>query len=158
MTEKLEVALISCTAKKKGENNPEKKFKPKEIYRESSLFIKRWEYAIQNHDIKRIISGQYGVLKPDKPEISYYDLYLGDQSEEYKEIWAKTCFLQLKLQGLIRPDIEFVFHAGEDYFENLAKHIENSVATYRIITEGMKPGKRKTWYTEKVGSLEEIKE
>ena len=90
------IGLIACSSRKLGQDNPAEKYWAKDIYK-GNTFITSKEEGLKKYNCEAwyILSGKYGLLDKDE-RISYYDLYLGKQSTEYKKKWAENVLNILK--------------------------------------------------------------
>ena len=115
------VALIGCSQKKLGKNNPNAKFIAKDIYLGRNYLMSK-NKGIQHFECQQhfyILSGKYGLLDSNE-EISYYDTYIGKFSAKEKKQWAENVIEQLrKIFDL--SNTKFVIFAGDSY----SKYIKN---------------------------------
>ena len=104
------IGLIACSSRKLGQNNPAEKYWAKDIYK-GNTFIKSKEEGLKRYNCEEwyILSGKYGLLDKDE-RISYYNLYLGKQSVEYKKKWAEDVLNTLKSKYDLKM-IYFIFLA-----------------------------------------------
>ena len=65
-----------------------------------------------------------------KERISYYNLYLGKQSAEYKKKWAENVLNTLKSKYDLKNDIFYIF-GGKSYYEHLIPHLHCIVFAYK---------------------------
>lgn len=108
------IALVGCSAKKLGKNNPTQKYLAKDIY-QGQNFKKSLEEGISKLSCSSdyyILSGKHGLLNP-KDEIEYYDCYLGKCSVKYKKEWAENVLKELKRKFGNLNDYTFVFFCGQ---------------------------------------------
>ena len=126
----MKIGLIACSKTKLGKDNPEQKFKAKDIYQGNTFKIAK-NSGIQkyNCDDYSILSAKYGLLYKDK-EISYYDSYLGNKSASFKKAWAEIVLEQLKALYDLEKDVFYIF-GGKEYYENLIQHLHCFVFSYK---------------------------
>jgi hypothetical protein len=78
------IALIGCSSRKKGKNEPDKKYKASEIY-VGNNFIHSVEEGLKQFNCEEyyILSGNmdYGLLHPDD-QIQYYNVYLSNKNNK----------------------------------------------------------------------------
>lgn len=137
----MEVGLVSCTKKKR-----ESPSRPRELYQPSSLFQKASQYAEANHDQWYVLSAKHGLLLPEGDIIDPYDETLSDLSKEDRQAWADTVIEDLSEKNLLDDDVEFILHAGKDYYEPLLPRFDSAGVSYQIPTEGLKLGETLGWY------------
>lgn len=124
------IGLIACSSRKLGQDNLAEKYLAKDIYK-GNTFIKSKEEGLKKYKCEEwyILSGKYGLL--DKNErISYYNLYLGKQSAEYKKKWAENVLYTLKSKYDLKNDIFYIF-GGKSYYKYLLPHLHCIVFTYK---------------------------
>lgn len=124
------IGLIACSSRKLGQDNLAEKYLAKDIYK-GNTFIKSKEEGLKKYKCEEwyILSGKYGLL--DKNErISYYNLYLGKQSAEYKKKWAENVLNTLKSKYDLKNDIFYIF-GGKSYYEHLIPHLHCIVFAYK---------------------------
>lgn len=118
------IALIGCSKRKLNDG---KKHFAKDMYLGNN-FKKAKNKGVQKlncEDHFYILSGNYdyGLLDQDD-EINYYDVYLGNQKESQKILWAEKVLNQLNNKfGEDIKNICFVLFAGSSY----TKHIKNKL-------------------------------
>lgn len=139
-----EIGLVSCVKSK--QNEPAN---PKNLYT-SDYFQKMRSYAEQYHDEWYILSAKHGLLDPDGDPIEPYDETLSGARISKKREWAERVAEQLDDEGLLSDDVTLVLHAGKDYYEELLPLIEDAGVTTEIPTEGLRIGKTKAWYKERL--------
>ncbi|MFA1609876.1 DUF6884 domain-containing protein [Halobellus rubicundus] len=139
-----EIGLVSCVKTKRDEPAM-----PKELYT-SDYFEKMHFYAEQYHDDWWILSAKHGLLDPDGEPIEPYDETLSGARVATKREWAERVAGQLDEEGLLSDDVTLVLHAGKDYYEELLPLIEDRGVSVEIPTEGLRIGKTKAWYKERI--------
>ena len=113
------ICFLSCTKSKKST-----RCKAVEMYSESDLFSKAYEYAKSlNPDHIYILSAKHHVLELDDV-IEPYNLTLNDFSVEEREEWSNKVIDILK-QKNVNFDQKAYFFAGESYTEFIKDHFKN---------------------------------
>lgn len=131
------IILVSC-----GSEKHSGKHKAKDLYT-GSLFTASLEYAQhikQDNDRVYIVSGKYGLVPLDK-EIESYDIYLPDQSEEYKEKWSEKIKTQFKRAGIDLENDVVISLCAETYndlFRDYIRHLKEPL-------DGKSMGFRMQW-------------
>ena len=139
-----EIGLVSCVKTKRDEPAP-----PKDLYT-SDYFEKMRGYAEQHHDDWWILSAKHGLLDPNGDPIEPYDETLSGASKKRKQEWSEEVAKELKDEGLLSEDVTLVFHAGQDYYEELLSLIQTTGLSIEIPTEGLSIGKTLSWYKESI--------
>ena len=102
------IGLIACSCSKQGKNEPERKFKAKDIYTGNTFCIsKNIGLKRFNCDDWHILSAKYNLLDKDD-EITYYDVYLAKQKPDYKKAWINSVITKLKEKYDLENDV-FIF-------------------------------------------------
>lgn len=125
------IALIGCSAKKQGKNEPQKMFVAGEIYTGFS-FKKARDLGIEHFGCEKdyyILSAEYGLLDCHK-KIAYYDKYLGEFSIKEKKDWAERVYKQLTKKFDLH-DTQFVIFAGSDYTQYLKNRLNCVLLKYK---------------------------
>ena len=113
------IALIGCTSKKQDHTCP-----AIEMYSKSSYFNKKLKYCKNaNIDIIFILSAKYGLLDPDTI-IEPYNVFLKNQTKDYKLEWNKRVLEDLRNKTNMEKD-EFIILAGNEYVKDLLEFIPN---------------------------------
>ena len=113
------ICFLSCTKSKKST-----RCKAVEMYSESDLFSKAYEYAKSlNPDHIYILSAKHHVLELDDV-IEPYNLTLNDFSVEEREEWSDKVIDILK-QKNVNFNQKVYFFAGESYTEFIKDHFKN---------------------------------
>ena len=113
------ICFLSCTKSKKST-----RCKAVEMYSESDLFSKAYEYAKSlNPDHIYILSAKHHVLELDDV-IEPYNLTLNDFSVEEREEWSNKVIDILK-QKNVNFNQKAYFFAGESYTEFIKDHFKN---------------------------------
>ena len=126
----MKIALIACCKKKQGQNEPDKKFKAKNLYLGNS-FKKSINQGVEKFgcDDYYIISAKHHLL--DKGElVSYYDKTLSKMSVKERHEWADEVLKELGAKFDLSNDEFFIF-GGTKYYENLAPHLNCTVFNYQ---------------------------
>lgn len=103
-------------------------------------------YVKQNHDRWYILSAKHGLLDPKGPDIEPYDETLRNFGKGEKRAWAEEVFEEFRQQESLGNSVRVVFHAGKDYYGELAPLIEETGTTVEIPTEGLGIGAKLSWY------------
>jgi hypothetical protein len=136
-----EIGLVSCVKTKRDEPAV-----PKELYT-SDYFRKMRSYAEQAHDEWWILSAKHGLVDPDGEPIEPYEKTLTSAGVTEQREWAVEVFDQMQTEGLLRPPVKFVIHAGNDYYGELAPKLEDIEGIdVKIPTEGLQIGDTLSWY------------
>ena len=114
--EKMKIALISCTKRKKTYKCP-----ARELYSESAWFREAYCYAKLVADKIFILSSEYGLV-PEGMVITPYDNDLGDERARERREWGKMVLNELGKVSDLEHD-EFIILAGRFYYENLLPHL-----------------------------------
>lgn len=124
------IALIACSKKKQGKDEPDKKFKAQDIYT-GNTFQRAKSEGIKRFDCEDfyILSSKYYLLNKDD-EISYYDMYLGSKSAAYKKEWAEKILTNLKGKYDLK-NTQFYIFGGTVYYENLIPHLNCVVFKFK---------------------------
>lgn len=129
-----EICLISCSKKKKKDNN---KILASERYN-SPLFNKMKAYASSSRFNRwYILSAKHHLLSPEEC-IGDYDETLNTMSSEKRKKWAKKVFEQL--QEKITSDDKITILAGKRYWEYLGKELSSHKYKCDIPMKGLHNG------------------
>ena len=146
------IGLIACSSRKLGQDNLAEKYLAKDIYK-GNTFIKSKEEGLKKYKCEEwyILSGKYGLL--DKNErISYYNLYLGKQSAEYKKKWAENVLNTLKSKYDLKNDAVSItmqrkrLRCKENQRNRISESIRRRCFQHRRLTSAYKS--RNFHYTE----------
>jgi len=134
-----DVVLIGCVKTKAPEASP-----ARDLYR-SPLFQRRRRYAESTGRPWYILSAEHGLLDPDSL-IEPYDVYLADQSADYRQAWggwvvAKLTQVRESIDGLV---IEV--HAGAAYVDAIDEPLRRHGAVLRTPLAGLGMGEQLSWY------------
>ncbi len=125
----MRIALIACCKKKRGENNPEFKFKAKDIYLGNSFNkAKNIGVAMYNCEDYFIISAKHYLLDKND-EISHYDKTLNKMGVNERKQWAEIILKQLAEKFDLKND-EFYIFGGGKYYEFLLPHLNCTIFEY----------------------------
>lgn len=125
------IVLISCASKKLNYLSKAREIYISPLFRMSLAFAKSL-----NPDKIFILSAKHGLLDLEK-EIEPYNKTLNDMNKIERLEWSKNVFEQLRKVSDMEKD-NFVFLAGQNYRQDLIKHIKN----YKIPMEGLGIGKQ----------------
>jgi hypothetical protein len=111
----------------------------------SPLFGGRRRYAVASGLPWYILSAKFGLLAPDDV-IGPYDVYLADQSPDYKKAWGQfvVAALEQRVQGLHGRTIEV--HAGAAYVDPLRAPLAAHGATLASPLARLRQGEQLAWY------------
>jgi hypothetical protein len=130
------IGLISCTKAKLNRPAP-----ARELYSASDLFRKEAAYCDAHLDGWFVLSAKYGLVEPNHV-IEPYDVTLKTMTRSQRKDWGVRVAQQLRQLG----DIALEVHAGADYVQPL---LEAGVVLDNPL-HGLKIGKRKRWYKERL--------
>ncbi len=140
----VEIGFVSCV---KGKQDCPAK--PRDLYT-SDYFNKMQSYAEEEHDEWWILSAKHGLLDPEGPPIEPYDETLTGARVAKERDWAEKVYQELEEAGLLKPGVHLVFHAGQDYHEELLPKIRNvEDVSVEIPTEGLSIGEKLSWYKQR---------
>lgn len=128
------IAVINCGSKKKNQPCP-----AREMYEDGSLFRKMRDYVEQTYDSYYILSGKYGLLKPDEIIEPYEDVVFFVQkifrdrakkegrilkavSKQDQAKWGKKVFDKIDWEKFD----EVNFHINIYYWEPLKPHFTHN--------------------------------
>jgi hypothetical protein len=133
------LVLIGCVRSKKAVPAS-----AAELY-ESPLFKKRRHYATATGRPWFVLSAKFGLLAPDDV-IGPYDVYLNEQSPEYRRAWGEFVVAQLgqHMQRLRGLTVEV--HAGEAYVTPLRAPLTAQGATLVAPLAHLRQGEQLAWY------------
>lgn len=125
----MRIALIACCKKKQGAENPNFKYKAKDIYLGNS-FNKAKSIGVKKYgcDDYFIISAKHYLLDKDD-EISYYDKTLNKMSIKERKQWVGIVLKQLESKFNLKDD-EFYIFGGGKYYQFLIPHLNCAVFEY----------------------------
>lgn len=139
-----DIILIACGSKKRSHES-EAQF----MYI-SPLFRKSRDYAILSANHWYILSGKYGLLRPDSI-IRPYDLSLKHLDKREQRTWAKRVLESL--QQVARRGDTVTFLAGLAYRRNLVPKLRELGYSIDTPLEGMSIGKQMKWLNTKVDKV-----
>lgn len=134
------IALVACAKRKLSKPAP-----ARDLYA-SSLFKKSREWAERNCDEWYILSAKYGLVPPYK-RLVRYEKTLNAMSSQKKKAWAQDVFRQMKKAGVVRPGVQFVWLAGQNYKKNLGLLL--SSFPQRDPMKGLRMGERLRWLSKR---------
>ncbi len=141
----MEIGLVSCTKSERDQA-----VKPKELYMESAFFRKAREYVEANHDAWYILSAKHHLLEPDGERVDPYEETLSGASVDKKREWAETLFDQLLAEGVLVDGNRLVFHAGQDYCDELRPLLADTGVEVVVPTDGLRLGETLAWYNDQL--------
>ena len=147
--------FISCSKSKL-----DKPCTAQEMYSPSDIFTKRFAYAkkVTSRDKIFILSAKYGLLRLDDV-IEPYDLFLNDQSAEYKSKWAEKVIEQMQEQGIDFNEKAY-FATNACYSELLSTVFPNSLTETDVVYNQFHKhslGYRKKFYKLTIAQIRAIK-
>jgi len=121
---KRKICLISCVKSKRDGCH-----KAKDLYT-GTLYTLHMDYAkkvlkLKDDDIF-ILSAEHGLLPLNK-EICKYEKTLNNMPISLRQRWAKNTLQQFKDSFANLNEIEFIFLAGEKYYEYLIDLLPNTI-------------------------------
>lgn len=134
------IALVSCAKRKLS-----KPAAGRDLYI-SPLFQKSRKWAEQNCDEWYILSAKYGLVHPLK-RLVRYEKTLNAMSSQKKKAWAQDVFRQMKKAGVVKPGVQFVWLAGQNYKKNLSFLL--SSFPQRDPMKGLRMGERLQWLSKR---------
>lgn len=137
--------FLSCTKRKK-----DVRCKASDMYSESDLFSKSYEYAMSlKPDRIYILSAKHYLLPLDE-EISPYNETLNDFTSEERKAWAEEVLKQMKIAH-IDFNAKTYFFCGQNYMEFLEEHFKNCESVFA----GKGIGETMHWLDSKLGKVKE---
>jgi hypothetical protein len=134
-----DVVLVGCVKSKLPGTAP-----ARDLYT-SPLFRRRRAYAEQSGRPWFILSSRWGLVAPDEP-IAAYDLYLGDQTADYRAAWGAFVVEQLHAHlGPLRGRTVEV-HAGHHYRAAIDPPLRAHGATPTNPVPALGIGQTLAWY------------
>nr|WP_241996780.1 DUF6884 domain-containing protein [Halorubrum sp. SD626R] len=117
---------------------------------ESALFRKARQYVEANHDTWYILSAKHHLLEPDGGQIEPYEETLRGAPVARKREWAATVRDQLREEGVLTGRNRLVFHAGQDYYDELQPLLAETEVETSVPTAGLRFGETLAWYNERL--------
>lgn len=133
-----DVVLVGCTRSKAPAARP-----AAELFT-GARFTKARELAIRSRKPWYVLSAKFGLLAPDEL-VAPYDVYLPDQSLEYRDAWGRWVTAQLAARHELRGAVVEV-HAGQAYCEPLRRPFEEAGAVLRLPLAGLRQGEQLAYY------------
>lgn len=101
-----------------------------------------------------ILSARWGLIDPEEV-LAPYDLYLVEQSADYRRVWGEWVIMQLAARHTLRGRCVEV-HAGAAYVAPLRSPAER--VGLRLLTplEGLTRGQRLAWYAARAASRRDV--
>jgi uncharacterized HhH-GPD family protein len=136
-----EVILLGCVKTKAAEASP-----ACDLYL-SPLFERRRRYAESSSKPWYILSAEHGLLDPDKI-IEPYDVYLADQSADYRKAWGEWVAAKLaRVRGPI-DGLVIEVHAGAAYMDAIEEPLRRRGVVLLNPLAGLRQGEQLAWYDE----------
>jgi uncharacterized HhH-GPD family protein len=141
------VVLVGCVKTKALEASP-----ARDLYL-SPLFERRRRYAESSGRPWYILSAEHGLLDPGSL-IEPYDVYLADQSADYRRAWGEWVAAKLARVHGLTDGLAIEVHAGAAYVEAIDEPLRRHGAVLLTPLAGLRRGEQLSWYD---GSGEEIR-
>jgi hypothetical protein len=119
---------------------------------DSPLFERRHHYATSSGLPWFILSAKFGLLAPDDV-IGPYDVYLKEQSPEYRKAWGEFVVAQLGRQLPSLRGLTIEVHAGEAYVTPLRAPLAVHGATLVAPLAHLRQGEQLAWYGTSAGTV-----
>jgi hypothetical protein len=133
------VLLLGCVKLKH-----ERRAAAKDLYR-SPLWVRRRAFAEASGHQWLILSGQHGLVDPDK-RLEPYDLGLGDLGAADRRAWGERVARALERRFGSVDGITFEVHAGEAYGRAIEPGITVRGGRVVVPLAGLALGKQLSWY------------
>jgi len=134
------IGLIPCTSKKKPCRCP-----VREMYSASPTFRKALGYALDHYDEVYILSAKHGLLALNDV-IDHYNYTLIGKGRDIKREWSDMVVGQMHERGLLKGDVAFFIHAGNDYRQFLVPILEGLGYSCIVPLTGLRQGEQAQWY------------
>lgn len=133
----MKIALVSCVSKKQDG-----------IHKAKDLYISDWFKKVRLHVEDKynswyILSAKYYLVNPEQ-EIEYYEMYLPNQTKEYKQQWSNKIIEQLNILPC-----EVDIFAGKEYRKYLIPLLEQKGFKVNVPLEGLGIGQQLSWLRRK---------
>jgi len=146
-----DVLLVGCVKTKAPEASP-----ARDLYL-SPLFERRRRYAESSGRPWYILSAEHGLLDPDSI-IEPYDVYLADQTADYRQAWGEWVAAKLtRVRGSI-DGLVIEVHAGAAYVDAIDEPLRRHGAVLLTPLARLGMGEQLSWYDrsgEETGAQEE---
>lgn len=134
-----EVVLIGCVKTKAPKASP-----ARDLYL-SPLFERRRRYAESSGRPWYILSAEHGLLDPGSI-IEPYDVYLADQTPDYRKVWGEWVAAKLtRVRGSIDGLVVEV-HAGAAYLDAIEEPLRRQGAVLLSPLAELRMGEQLSWY------------
>lgn len=116
------IGLLVCSKRKKLYEKSHNKCRAEDMYL-GSVFLKAKNEGLERFCCEdwHILSSKYYLLGR-ATEIPYYDMYLPEQSCEYKNDWNRQVLVRLNDLYDLKHDVFYIF-GDQNYYENLITHL-----------------------------------
>ena len=142
-----EVVLVGCVKTK-----AQRASAARDLY-VSPLFERRRRYAESSGQPWYILSAEHGLLDPGSI-IEPYDVYLADQTADYRQAWGEWVAAKLtRVRGSI-DGLVIEVHAGMAYVDAIQEPLHRRGAVLLTPLAGLRRGEQLSWYD---GSGEETR-
>jgi uncharacterized HhH-GPD family protein len=134
-----DVVLVGCVKTKGPEASP-----ARDLYL-SPLFERRRRYAESSGRPWYILSAEHGLLDPGTI-IEPYDVYLADQTADYRQAWGEWVAAKLtRVRGSI-DGLVIEVHAGTAYVDAIDEPLRRHGAVVLTPLAGLRRGEQLSWY------------
>jgi hypothetical protein len=133
-----DILLVGCTQSKAPSARP-----ASELFT-GARFLKARDLAVRSGKPWYVLSAKFGLIAPEEV-VAPYDVYLADQSSEYRNAWGRWVTAQL----VARRDLsgaKIEVHAGQAYCEPLRAPLAAAGATLCQPLAGLRQGEQLAWY------------
>ncbi|MGY1592279.1 DUF6884 domain-containing protein [Geodermatophilus sp. SYSU D00708] len=137
-TRTADVVLVGCSSSKAPTARP-----AAELFT-GTAFTKARDLVDPSGAPWYLLSAKYGLLDPTEV-VAPYDVYLADQSSQYRSAWGSWVVAQLGARHDLRGAVVEV-HAGRAYTEPLTARLHSAGATLVEPLAGLRQGERLAWY------------
>jgi hypothetical protein len=134
-----ELILVGCVKTKAPEASP-----ARDLYL-SPLFERRRRYAESSGQPWYILSAEHGLLDPGSI-IEPYDVYLADQTADYRQAWGEWVAAKLtRVRGSI-DGLVIEVRAGTAYVDAIEEPLRRRGAVLLTPLAGLRRGEQLAWY------------
>jgi uncharacterized HhH-GPD family protein len=142
-----DVVLVGCVKTKAPEAGP-----ARDLYL-SPLFERRRRYAESSGQPWYILSAEHGLVDPGTI-IEPYDVYLADQTADYRQAWGEWVAAKLvRVRGSI-DGLVIEVHAGAAYVDAIDEPLRRHGAVVLTPLAGLRRGEQLSWYDRSGGEAQ----